>query len=170
MFTQTKNQMSTLGNVKFAALSIVLGGFILTSCDDKDDDKPQTPEPPANENVIGVSENITSNTTWETGKTYILQNRIAVTAGNTLTIQPGTVIKGEAGSGPNATALIVARGAKIDAQGTAAQPIIFTSVADEIEPGEIAGPNLDPTLDGLWGGVIILGNAPISASNQAVQI
>lgn len=142
----------------------------MTSCDDKDDDKPQTPEPPANENVIGVSENITSNTTWETGKTYILQNRIAVTAGNTLTIQPGTVIKGEAGSGPNATALIVARGAKIDAQGTAAQPIIFTSVADEIEPGEIAGPNLDPTLDGLWGGVIILGNAPISASNQAVQI
>ncbi len=161
--------MSTLGKFKLAALSIALGGFMLTSCD-KDDDDPKTPDQPTDESVVEISENITSNTTWETGKTYILQNRIAVTSGNTLTIQPGTLIKGEAGSGANATALIVARGAKIDAQGTASQPIIFTSIADEIQPGEIAGPNLDPTLDGLWGGLIVLGNAPISASNQAVQI
>jgi hypothetical protein len=56
------------------------------------------------------------------------------------------------------------------AEGTAAEPIIFTSIADEIEPGSIASPNLDPTLNGLWGGVIVLGNAPISADAASVQI
>jgi hypothetical protein len=57
------------------------------------------------ESVITVSANITSNTTWETGKVYVLAGRIAVTSGATLTIEPGTIIKGEAGTGPNATAL-----------------------------------------------------------------
>jgi hypothetical protein len=122
------------------------------------------------ESVITVSANITSNTTWETGKVYVLAGRIAVTSGATLTIQPGTIVKGEVGTGPNATALIIARGGKLLANGTASSPIIFTSVADEIQPGQIASPNLDPDFDGLWGGLIILGNAPISADAQAVQI
>lgn len=56
------------------------------------------------------------------------------------------------------------------AEGSASEPIIFTSIADEIEPGEIASPNLDPTLNGLWGGLIVLGNAPISADAASVQI
>jgi hypothetical protein len=56
------------------------------------------------------------------------------------------------------------------AEGTATEPIIFTSIADEIEPGEIASPNLDPTLNGLWGGLLVLGNAPISADAASVQI
>jgi len=117
-----------------------------------------------------VSANISTNTTWTTGKIYILTTRVAVLSGSTLTIEPGVIIKGEAGSGPNATALIIARGGKIMAVGTSTQPIIFTTVADEIQPGQIASPNLDPTLNGLWGGLIILGNAPISADAQAVQI
>ena len=122
------------------------------------------------ESVVTVSANITSNTTWETGKVYVLAGRITVTSGATLTIQPGTIVKGEVGTGPNATALIIARGAKLMAEGTAASPIIFTSIADEIQPGQIASPNLDPDFDGLWGGLIILGNAPISADNASVQI
>jgi hypothetical protein len=65
---------------------------------------------------------------------------------------------------------LIARGGKLMAEGTASMPIIFTSVADEIIPADIlagnfASPNLDPTVNGLWGGVIILGRAPISASN-----
>src|SRR5690606_19019514 len=101
---------------------------------------------------------------------YILKSRIAVLSGVTLTIQPGVVVKGEAGTGANATALIVARGAKIMAEGTASSPIIFTSIADEIMPGDVASPNLEPELNGLWGGLIVLGNAPISADADAVQI
>ena len=120
--------------------------------------------------MIQVTSNITSNTTWETGKVYVLSSRIAVVSGVTLTIQPGVIVKGQAGTGANATALLVARGGKLMAEGTADAPIIFTSVADEIMPGEIASPNLDPDLNGLWGGLLILGNAPISADAPSVQI
>ena len=122
------------------------------------------------ENEVVITENITANTTWTSDKIWILGSRIAVTNGATLTIEPGTVIKGQAGTGANATALIIARNAKINAVGTAASPIIFTSIADEIQPGQIASPNLDPTLSGLWGGLIIMGNAPISADASSVQI
>ena len=122
------------------------------------------------ENEVVVTENVTANTTWTADKIWILGSRIAVTSGVTLTIEPGTIIKGQAGTGANATALIIARGAKINAVGTAAAPIIFTSIADEIQPGQIASPNLDPTLSGLWGGLMIMGNAPISVDASSVQI
>jgi hypothetical protein len=137
--------------------------LVMNSC--KEEPTP-TPEP----TEVTVSSNITTNTTWKTGKTYILAGRISVVSGVTLTIEPGVVIKGQAGTGSNATALVIARGATIMAEGTATQPIIFTTIADEIEPGDIASPNLDPDLNGLWGGLIILGNAPISATSASVQI
>lgn len=120
--------------------------------------------------TVRIDRNVTSNETWTKDKIYILARRVTVTSGATLTIQAGTVIKGEAGSGANATALLVARGAKLVAEGTAASPIIFTSIADELKPGQIASPNLEPTLNGLWGGVLILGKAPISANAAAIQI
>jgi len=120
--------------------------------------------------VIEVASNITSDQTWETGKTYILKTRIAVVAGATLTIQPGVVVKGEAGTGANASALLIARDATIMAEGSPTQPIIFTSIADEIQPGQLASPNLDPDLNGLWGGVIVCGNAKISADASPSQI
>lgn len=121
-------------------------------------------------NQVTVSANITANTTWKAGRVYVLAGRITVVNGITLTIEPGVIIKGQAGTGSNATALLIARGGKIMAEGTAAQPIIFTTVADEIEPGMIKSPNLDPTLNGLWGGLIVLGKAPISASANEIQI
>jgi len=120
--------------------------------------------------TISVSDNIDTDTTWETGKVYILEGRIAVLDGATLTIEPGVIVKGREGSGSNATALLIARGGKLMAEGTDNSPIIFTSVADYILPGEIESPNLDPTLDGLWGGLLVLGKAPISADAPAVQI
>ena len=155
--------------MKKTILSLLFVSVVLFSCKKDDDDATPTPTPTPS-NVVNVSSNITSNTTWETGKVYVLTNRIAVTSGATLTVQPGVIVKGEAGTGANATALIIARGAKIMAQGTAAQPIIFTSIADEIQPGQIASPNLPTDINGLWGGLIVLGNAPISASALSVQI
>ena len=126
------------------------------------------------EDLIVVTENITSDVTWTSDKTYQLAGRITVTAGNTLTIEPGTVIKGEFGSGANATALLVARDGTLIADGTADLPIIFTTIADEITPeqvasGNVASPNIEPNIAGQWGGVIVLGNATISASNDDGQ-
>ena len=136
----------------------------LTSCDDDDDVTPIIEE-----TEFTITTNITENTTWETGNVYILGGRIAVTNGVTLTIEPGVIVKGQAGTGTNATALLIARGGKLMAEGTATQPIIFTSVADEIEPGQIASPNLDSDLNGLWGGLIVLGKAPISVSGDGTE-
>ena len=121
-------------------------------------------------NEVIVSENITGNTTWSKDKTYILAGRISVVSGVTLTIEAGTIIKGQAGTGANATALLVARGGKLMAEGTATEPIIFTSVADEIKSGEIASPNLPNDFNGLWGGLIVLGDAPCSLSGDVTEI
>jgi hypothetical protein len=124
---------------------------------------------------VRVTTNISSNTTWTADKVWVLGGRITVLSGATLTIEPGTIIKGEAGTGANATALLVARGAMIMAEGTAQKPIIFTSVADELSienvaAGNFGSPNLDPDVNGLWGGLLILGKAPISAKNQAGDV
>ena len=124
---------------------------------------------------VRVTSNITTNTTWEAGKCYVLAGRITVESGATLTIEPGSLIKGDAGQAANATALLVARGGKLMAEGTAAAPIIFTSAADRITPDDIANgnfesPNLDENINGLWGGVLILGNAPISASDSGGEL
>ena len=125
-------------------------------------------------NVI-VNTNITVNTLWTRDKIYELSGRITVTDGATLAIEAGTIIKGQTGTGANASALLIARGAKIIAIGTPDLPIIFTSVADEISIQDItnknfSSPNLSPTMQGLWGGLIILGRAPISASANEIQI
>lgn len=98
-------------------------------------------------------------------KDYILSGRVVVPAGKTLTIEPGTVIKAEGGREANASVLLVARGGKLIANGSATEPIIFTSLLDEIESGMNNSPNMDVSLRGLWGGIIILGNAKISAKD-----
>ncbi len=147
--------------VTAALLAALTIGF--TSCDDDENIDP------IEESEFLITANITENTIWETGNVYTLGGRIAVVDGVTLTIEPGVIVKGQAGSAENATALLIARGATLMAEGTAAEPIIFTSVADEIEPGMIASPNLDPDLNGLWGGLIVLGKAPISVSGDGIE-
>jgi len=119
------------------------------------------------ETFIDVSEDITSDITWTADKIVNLDGRVFVADGATLTIEPGTIIKANAGSGVNASVLIVTRGSKIEAIGTATAPIVFTSAADNIGLGETAGTNLDQNDRGLWGGLIILGNAPASFDGDA---
>ncbi len=117
---------------------------------------------PSQETVAGF---ISTNTTWTNDKVYVLVGKVVVDNGVTLTIEPGTIIKGEEGTGTLSTALVVSRGGKINAVGTASQPIIFTSILDNIQPGELTGTNLDENDKGLWGGLMILGSAPISAAD-----
>jgi Secretion system C-terminal sorting domain len=88
---------------------------------------------------------ITKNLTLTKNKIWILRGFIYVRTGATLTIEPGTIIRGDKGT--KAT-IIVARGGKIVAEGTASSPIVFTSnqpIGDR-RPGD-------------WGGIIILGKA-----------
>ncbi|MDX5427258.1 MAG: hypothetical protein LPK46_03625 [Bacteroidota bacterium] len=102
-------------------------------------------------------------------KTWVLDGFVFVNSGQTLTIEAGTVIKGKSGQGENASALIVARGGKIEANGTATMPIVMTAEADKIRQkadgtGFENGGNLNPTTSGLWGGLIILGNADVTSA------
>ena len=91
-------------------------------------------------------------------KVWILNKLVFVNSGQTLTIEPGTVIKGKAGQGENASALVVAKGGTINAVGTATNPIIFTAEADDLA-GSVA-----LTARGLWGGLIVLGDAQLNSS------
>jgi hypothetical protein len=119
----------------------------------------------------------TGTTTWTSDKVYILDGFVFVNEGQTLTIEAGTVIKGKEGNGENASALIVARGGKIIAEGTAAKPIVFTSIADRLLNNAldasgnrvaVEGGNLGTT-QGLWGGVVLLGKATINTPNGSAK-
>ncbi|MBN8702514.1 MAG: T9SS type A sorting domain-containing protein [Bacteroidetes bacterium] len=90
-----------------------------------------------------INSDITTNTTWTSSNVYKLVGNISVKNGAVLTIQPGTIIYGDQAT---KSCLIIAQGAKIIAQGTVANPIVFTS--DQ---------GVNNRLPGDWGGLIILG-------------
>lgn len=87
--------------------------------------------------------------------TYILTGLYYVESGFSLTIEPGTVIKGHDATGGT---LIITRGAQIFAEGTWQRPIVFTS---QYPPGSRAS--------GDWGGIIVLGNAPVNKVNPLIE-
>ena len=105
---------------------------------------------------ITVNSDITSNTTWTKNNTYVLDKSIFVKNGAKLTIQPGTVIYGTKNETNNTYgSLVITREGTIDAVGTAAEPIVMT-VKNENTLDPAAGDG------GLWGGLILLGKAPIN--------
>lgn len=110
-----------------------------------------TPQAPA---PITVSGQITANTTWSSSNIYLLSGFVYVRNGATLTIEPGTIIKGDKTS---KGALIIEQGGRIVANGTATQPIVFTSN----EPVGARG-------RGDWGGLIICGRAPVNLSGTPI--
>ena len=108
--------------------------------------------------VVSISDNGagTGTTTWRKDRDYLLEGLVFVNDGQTLTIEPGTVIRAKTGQGSAASALIVARGGVIIADGTAADPIIFTCENDDLNG------SVQTEAKGLWGGVIILGAASLN--------
>ncbi|MBE2214495.1 MAG: hypothetical protein IAE82_11545 [Opitutaceae bacterium] len=119
---------------------------------------------------VNVGRIINTNTTWTSDNVYYLSGYTFVVTPNgaasptVLTIQPGTVIKGrQKVGGGEAAALVVTRGAQINAAGSPSSPIIFTSELDNL-----AG-NLGPDDTNLWGGLVVLGRAQInSRANDAI--
>ncbi|MEX0290914.1 MAG: hypothetical protein AB3N14_17555 [Flavobacteriaceae bacterium] len=119
---------------------------------------------------IDVSGEITEDTTWQEKNVYLLNGKVVVGKGVTLTIEAGTIIKGKPGSGSLASALIVQRDSKIEAVGTAEKPIVFTAEADNIVVGQTAGTNLGENDRGLWGGLVVLGRAAASFKNDVTEV
>lgn len=98
----------------------------------------------------------TGTATWTNDKSYLISGFVFVNDGQTLTIEPGTIIRARTGQGSLASALIVSRGGRIIAEGTPTEPIIFTVEGDDLEG------SVPEEARGLWGGLIILGNAPVN--------
>ena len=103
-----------------------------------------------------VSGDITSDTTFTEDKNWLLKGVVRVGPGATLTIEPGTIVYGDKAT---TGTLVVQQGGKIEAVGTADMPIVFTS---QLPVGERAA--------GDWGGVVLLGRAPINEAGGTAAI
>ena len=125
--------------------------------------------------LVDVAADISTSTTWTQENEYILKQVVYVTNGATLTIEPGTVIRGEPESTPGAVdpgTLVISRGSKIRALGTPAKPIVFTDLDDDnvgLQPGTDPYDNLANAafLSGNWGGVILLGRGYVANNTTA---
>lgn len=123
--------------------------------------------------TIVLSGVIDENQTLVSGNIYILDGRVTVPEGIILTIPAGTVIKGSPGTGADASTLLVARGGKIYALGTAEKPIIMTYQGDPIQGDGTYAEDADrpgPDVRGQWGGLLVLGHAPGSFKNDEKQV
>jgi hypothetical protein len=135
---------------RLAAVALATGALAACSSDSND----VTP-PPAGPRQATLSGSITANRTLSKDTTYVLSGFVYVQNGATLTIPAGTRIVGD--TLVPGSALFVLRGARIEANGTAAEPIVFTS---QRAPG-FRSP-------GDWGGLIIVGNAPVNRTGSVI--
>lgn len=100
--------------------------------------------------TITLQGRIAADTILRKQNTYILKGLVYMVNNKTMTIEPGTVIKGSF-SGSDVAALIITRGSKLIAEGSATDPIVFTSASPNPQSGD-------------WGGIVICGRAPINTS------
>jgi hypothetical protein len=100
--------------------------------------------------TITLQGRINADTVLRKNNTYILKGLVYMVGNHTMNIEPGTVIKGSF-SGTDVAALIITRGSKINAIGTAIEPIVFTSASPNPQSGD-------------WGGIVICGKAGINTS------
>lgn len=140
-----------------ASMFLAVLTLSLTSC--SNDDNPivvvddDTPIVDPNLPVDLVGELATRTLTKD--KKYLLKGQVFVRTGVVLTIEPGTVIFGDKATKGT---LVIDRGGKIIAEGTAAEPIVFTSSL---------APNTRDRGD--WGGLVILGKAPVNQPDPAIE-
>ena len=136
---------------KLNTLFIAFAVLATFACKKKDD----TTTPPAdNTGAVELSGDLTTQS-LDASRKYLLKGQVFVRTGQTLTIPAGTIIMGDKAT---KAALIIDRGGKINAVGTATSPIIFTS-AQAVGARD----------EGDWSGVILLGNAKVNASSPTIE-
>ena len=111
-----------------------------------------------------LSGTITRDITLTRSNYYILDGKVTIGGDNrnsaVLGIESGTTIIGD----DPEDFLVIARGSRIEANGTRHSPITLTAVAD------VTGGVADPVSErGLWGGLVINGNAPINGCPEGAQ-
>ena len=126
------------------AFAAIVSAMSLTSCSDDDNNNGGGETPSAE--AVELNGTIEGTMTLDATKEYHLTGTVIVPDGATLEIPAGTTIKAAQGFDKY---ILVAQGGKINARGTASDPIIMTADADNASAG-------------YWGGLIINGKAPIS--------
>ncbi|UII22065.1 hypothetical protein [Fulvivirga ligni] len=146
---------------KFLSLMALAGLLVFSSCGDDDGGK-DNPEPTRDGIIESQNDpdlvatdlkgSVTADIKLDAATEWTLTGPLAVKSGATLTIEAGTTIKAIAG-GTNVY-VVIETGAKIMAEGTAANPIVITSAASNPRSGD-------------WGGFIVNGLAPISGGGTS---
>jgi hypothetical protein len=159
--------------VTTALLAALTIGFSSCSDDEKDDPIPEDQTTytigttvytiDEDEKTVTINDKGegTGTKTLSADTTWILDGFVFVENEQTLTIEPGTMVQGKPGQSENASALIVKQGGKLMAEGTATLPIVFTGLGDTY-----SGTGYMTQVQGLWGGIIILGKA---TTNNTIQ-
>lgn len=129
-----------------------LSAALLVACGD--DTPSGNPDAGGNGGIVELSGEITADTILTKDKEYYLTALTYVVSPATLTVEAGTVLRGDPGS-----ALVVTRGARLVTSGTESEPVIFTSSS---EVGE--------RRSGDWGGIVLLGAAPINVTGGKNQV
>ena len=138
--------------IKFLTAAVVASMAFATACnntDNKPDDTTLKGEIPTGTTLTG---NITAYATLTSGSSYKLSGGLHVKAGNTLTIEPGVTVVAVDDDAPDY--ILIEQGAKIDAQGTASNPIVMTSELKK---------------SGAWGGIHICGRAHTNAGEGVLS-
>ena len=105
--------------------------------------------------TITLQGRIDTNIVLKKINSYVLKGLVYMVNDKTMTVEAGTVIKG-AFSGADVAALVITRGSKLVAVGSPTEPIIFTSLSPNPQSGD-------------WGGIVILGKAPINSAFNGTQ-
>jgi hypothetical protein len=138
---------------KSIVLVAALAGLAITGCRKIEMDGGSTvvvTPPTTGGQTITLRGRITSDTVLRAGNNYVLSGLVYVANNATMRIEPGVTVRGDY-QGTNVAALVVARGAKLIADGTQENPIVFTSNSPVPRSGD-------------WGGVVICGRASINTS------
>jgi serine/threonine protein kinase len=150
----------------FAAGALLLGVGGVAGLVSLYEPPPPEPEPlppvvvtvcPTERAEVVLSGDIEEDATLSCQHDYRLVGPVRVLEGATLTVEPGTVVAGEPGSG---ALLLVSTGARLVAVGEAARPIVFTSARHK----DPAGPQ-----PGDWGGLVLLGRAPTNQPEPRLE-
>ena len=139
--------------IKFLTAAVIASMALATACNNNTDNNPDDTtlkgEIPTGTTLTG---NITANATLTSGSSYKLSGGLHVKAGNTLTIEPGVTVVAVDDDAPDY--ILIEQGAKIDAQGTASNPIVMTSELKK---------------SGAWGGIHICGRAHTNAGEGVLS-
>lgn len=139
---------------KSIVLVTALAGLFITSCRKVEMDGGTTTvitNPPATGGqTITLKGRIDKDTVLRAGNNYILSGIVYMVNNATMKVEPGVTVKGDY-QGANVAALVITRGAKLVADATQDNPIVFTSNSPVPRSGD-------------WGGIVLLGKASVNAT------